>query len=122
MADIDTVYSINSGEWRQINGALSVADRRGDSAIVEYRYTQNELEEMNLYLRAQATENIDLSYILRRNQLDDRNLEMTYGLIYHSQCWQVALQYTDSYDDRGLMCLFSLYGFGNVARVSSGFE
>ncbi|MCK9273704.1 MAG: LPS assembly protein LptD [Syntrophales bacterium] len=119
-ADIDTLFSVNSGEWRQINGALTMADRRGDSAVIQYRYTQNVLEELNVYLKAQATKRINLSYVLRRNQLDERDLETTYGVVYQKQCWQVALQYTNSYDDRGYMCVFSLYGLGNVGSFSGG--
>ncbi|PIP07256.1 MAG: hypothetical protein COX52_04455 [Syntrophobacterales bacterium CG23_combo_of_CG06-09_8_20_14_all_48_27] len=107
-------FSVNSGEWKQTNYDLHLNDRRGDTATVGYRYTQNSLEEINLSLKALITKSLDMTYVIRKNQLDGKYVERTYGLNYRRQCWNAELSYSDSENDRRFMMSFSLYGLGRV--------
>ena len=116
--DADARFNVYGGEWEQINSTVYVSNPRGDSMTAEYRYTQDSVEEINLSLRAKATEVLDLRYGLRKNKLDDKTLETTYAMDYHRQCWSVEVSYTDSPDDRSVMLVFYLYGLGKVGRVS----
>jgi LPS-assembly protein len=128
--------SVNSGEWKKTNYDLNLSDWRGDSATVGYRYTrsspgeinpfvpmspfssyqytQSPLEEINLSLKAVVTKSFDLTYLLRRNELDKKTLENAYGLVYHKQCWGVEIKYSETENDRRYTVAFSLYGFGKV--------
>jgi LPS-assembly protein len=105
-------FDVNSGAWRQSNYDLSLSDQRGDSASAGYRYTRDVLEEINLSLKAVLTSSLSAIYVLRRNQLDGRNVESTYGLQYRKQCWNVEFNVSDRVDDRTVMVFFSLYGMG----------
>jgi LPS-assembly protein len=106
------ILSVNSGVWWQNNYDLALSDNRGDSAILGYRYTQNSLEEINLSLSAVLTSSLGATYVLRRNLLDRKTVESTYGLQYRKQCWNVAFNISDYEDDRTVMVFFSLYGLG----------
>ena len=86
---------MNSGNWRQNNYDLTLSDHRGDSASAGYRYTRDTLEEINLSLKAVLTSSLGATYLLRRNQLDRRTVESTYGLQYRKQCWNVELNVSD---------------------------
>ncbi len=116
--DADAQFNVNAGEWEGINSILDISDPRGDSLSAEYRYTQNSVEQVNLYLKAKATETLDLMYALRKDELGKKTLEATYALDYHRQCWSVEFSYTDSPDDRSFMVIFYLYGIGKVGRVT----
>ena len=105
-------FSVNSGQWKQTNYDLYLTDWRGDLATLGYRYTQNSVEEINLLLKVLVTKTMDMTYVMRKNQLDQRYVERTYGLNYRRQCWSVELSYSDSENDRRLMMSFSLYGLG----------
>lgn len=129
-------FSVNSGEWKKTNYDLNLSDLRGDSATLGYRYarssiggtnpfasispfysyqyTQSPLEEINLSLKAVVSKSFDLTYLLRRNELDRKTLENTYGLIYHKQCWGVEIKYSETESDKRYTVAFSLYGFGKV--------
>jgi len=117
--DADTNFNVNSGEWEGINSTFNISDLRGDSLTAEYRYTQDSVEEISLTFKGKATNHLDLMYILRKNELDNKTLETTYAIDYHKQCWSVELSYTDSPDDRSFMMIFSLYGLGKVGTVTA---
>jgi len=106
------IYSVNSGVWTQTNYDLAVSDNRGDSAILGYRYTQNSLEEVNLTLKAALNPSLDALYILRKNRLDNKIVESTYGIKYRKQCWIFEFNITDTSSDRAFMVYFSLLGLG----------
>ena len=105
-------YNVNSGGWRQNNYDLTLFDNKGDSASVGYRYTRDTLEEINLYLKAALTSSINAIYVLKRNQLDRKTVESTYGVQYRRQCWNVEFNVSDREDDRTVMVVFSLFGMG----------
>jgi LPS-assembly protein len=124
-------YSVSATTWSQANYDLSLSDARGDAAVLGYRYTQNSIEEINLNLKAVMTKAFDLTYNQRRNQLIQKDLEKSLGLIYHQQCWNVKLSYTEKLNttinlygvstegdklDRTYMVTLSLYGLGQVGN------
>jgi len=118
------IYNVSSGVWTQTNYDLAVSDNRGDSAIIGYRYTQKSLEEVNLTLKAAVTPSLDALYILRKNRLDNKIIESTYGIKYLKQCWIFEFNITDTPSDRVFMFYFSLLGLGRsggeVSRSKTG--
>ena len=129
-------YSVNSGGWNQANYDLNISDWRGDlvtlgyrnaKAVTDeidpsasitpfssYRYTQSALEEINISLKAMVTKTTSLVYVLRRNELDKKIMERTYGLVYSKQCWSIDIKYSETEDDKRYTVAFSLYGLGKV--------
>jgi len=112
-------YDTNDGEWKTVNHDLTVNDDRGDSATLGYRYTQDTLQEINLNLKAKLTRTFDFKYIQRRNEFDHKDLEKTFILDYHTQCWGVEFSYSDLDNDRRYMAVFYLYGLGKVGGVGA---
>ncbi|MCX5853986.1 MAG: LPS assembly protein LptD, partial [Deltaproteobacteria bacterium] len=134
-------YSVYINDWNQTNYDLNLNDSRGDTAIIgyrytkysldgintatsttpfsSYRYTQSPLQEINLYLKAAVTKSIDVIHILRRNELDKKTLESTFGLNYRKQCWSVDILFSESQTDRTFTVLFSIYGLGKAGSSAT---
>jgi len=106
------IYSTNTGHWTQTNYDLTLLDKRGDFVSVGYRYTRESLRELNLYLKASLTSSIDAIYISRRNLLDSKTIESTYGVKYRRQCWLFEVNMTTGEYDRTIMAYISLLGLG----------
>jgi LPS-assembly protein len=134
-------YSVYLNDWSQTNYDLNLNDSRGDTATIgyryarsmldeiipsgsitpfsPYRYTQSPLEEINLSLKAVIMKSLDITYLLRRNELDKKTLESTYGLNYRKQCWGVDILFSESQTDRSFTVLFSLYGLGKIGSSAT---
>ncbi|MEW6335411.1 MAG: LPS assembly protein LptD [Thermodesulfobacteriota bacterium] len=116
-------YSVNFGAWQASNYDLTVYDNRGDHLSVGYRnsqslghnFKQTVLEELNLYLKAAVTSSLDVMYVLRRNLLDQKTIESTYGIKYKRQCWSLELRVSALENDTIVMAYFSLLGLGGGA-------
>lgn len=124
-------YNIHATTWSQANYDLAISDARGDSVVLGYRYTQNAIEEINLYLKAVLTKSIDLTYHHRRNQLIDKDSEKKLAISYKRQCWNLQLSYAETLNtqinpsgistqgdiiDRTYMVTLYLYGLGSVGN------
>jgi LPS-assembly protein len=107
-------YDVNDSEWKQTNYDFNVSDVRGDAAAVEYRYTKDAIEEINFHLKAALTKAVDATYTYRKNMLNDRTVESTYGIRFRRQCWNLELSYSDSESDRNVMLGISLLGLGRL--------
>jgi LPS-assembly protein len=106
------IYSANTGHWTQTNYDLTLLDKRGDLASIGYRYTRESQRELNLYLKAKITSSVDAFHVLRRNLLDNKTIEETYGVRYQRQCWQFQVNVTKGENDRLVMAYISLLGLG----------
>lgn len=124
-------YNVNDTTWRQANYDLSLISPRGDTAVLGYRYTQGNIEEINAALKAVITKNLDLSYNHRRNQLLGKDFEKKFAINYRKQCWNIELSYAEKLNttinqagvstegdkiDRTFMMVLSLYGLGTVGK------
>lgn len=122
-------YDVHGRTWSQANYDMSLGNARGDSAVVGYRYTQNSIEEIHLYLKALLTKSLDLTYQHRRNQLIQKDSEKKLAIGYNKQCWKMELSYAETLNmtvnqygvsmqgdklDRTYMVTFYLYGLGAV--------
>jgi len=106
-------YNIYNG-WKQMNYDLNIKDWRGDMVTVGYRYTLDSIEEINVNLKAQITNNIAGNFVSRRDMFNSRTVENTVGLIYHSQCWSLGLDYTQTDTDSRFLLKISLAGLGKL--------
>jgi len=108
--------NVNSGRWEKSNYDLKMTDRRGDAAMIGYRFTADLLEEVNLSFRALVTQSLYLSYDLKRNLSDRQDINNAVGFNYHRQCWSIGLSYADAASDRTVVLSFSLNGLGEVGK------
>jgi lipopolysaccharide assembly outer membrane protein LptD (OstA) len=81
---------------------------------VGYRYTLDSIEEINVNLKAEITNNITGNFVSRRDMFNSRTVENTVGLIYHSQCWSLGLDYTQTDTDSRILLKISLAGLGKL--------
>jgi hypothetical protein len=117
------LYSVNYSDWSGSNYSLTINDNRGDHLSLGYLNTkslgyntkQTVLEEVNLYLKVAVTSSLDAMYVLRKNLLDRKTIESTYGIKYRKQCWSVELRVSSLENDTMVMAYFSLLGLGGGA-------
>ena len=105
-------YNTYSG-WKQMNYDLRLRDWRGDMLSLGYRYTVDEIEEINLNIKAVITGNIAATYELRRDERNSRTVESTVGLMYYSQCWGLGVDFSETDGDTRVMLKLSLFGLSN---------
>jgi len=110
------VFDVNSSDWTTMGHEIGLYDERGDAARVQYLYTQNSVEQVNLLLQAKVTKAIDLGYRLRRNLIEGDNLESTYYIAFRRQCWEIELGYSDERDDRSTQVRVNLLGLSQPTK------
>ncbi|HOD35616.1 MAG TPA: LPS assembly protein LptD [Syntrophales bacterium] len=110
------VFDVNSSDWTAMTHELGVYDERGDSARVQYLYTQNSVEQVNLLLQARVTRAVDLGYRLRQNLFEGDNLESTYYVAFRRQCWGIEFAYSDERDDRNVQVRLNLLGLSQPPK------
>ena len=84
-------YNVYDG-WTVTNYDMTISDKRGDSATLSYRYTRDSIEEIDAYFKAVITDKINATYVTRVDRLNSRNIENTFGLNYHKQCWLLGFE------------------------------
>lgn len=110
---VRNIYNVYDG-WKQTNYDLNVKDWRGDMMTVGYRYTSESIEEINFYLKAVITQNIDGTLISRHDLFNSKTIENTIGLFYHKQCWGMGFDLTETNDDVRFLFKVSLTGLSNL--------
>jgi len=103
-------YNVYDTNWSQANYDLGVNDRRGDRATVTYRYTRDSLEEVNLLLKAVITKGLDINFAFKRDLLNEKSIEQTYGFNFRRQCWHIGFSYGDRDNDKIYEFRFGIYG------------
>ncbi len=118
----DAEYSLIQDQIALYNGLATISDARGDSLSAEYRFSRDELEEINLYSRIRLGQWAELFGSYRYDLFNDIRVETEAGLTYWSKCWNVTFSVEDrnrSFDrtrDDELKFKFkiSLLGLGSV--------
>ena len=79
------------GNFDILDGLVKVKDLRNDALQVEYRFTKDQIRELNLYTKLKTIDPLYLYGGIRYNLLDRFWVEMDYGAIFQTQCWSVGL-------------------------------
>ncbi len=115
----DASRSPYSGHCETHNIALQLADSRNDELYVEHRYTYESNESLFTQLLVPLTESLTTYGEWERNLKDDRQLEVSAGLLYTTQCWALDLGYTKEYGSgKSLAFMIHLYGLGGLGQES----
>ncbi len=73
------------------NFLIITKDRRNDALQVQYRYTKDNIREINLGARIRTISPLYLFGSARYNLVDHWKVENIYGAEYQAQCWTLGL-------------------------------
>jgi LPS-assembly protein len=82
-------------EFDILDALIRIKDRREDTLQVEYRYTREKIEQLNLYAKVKTFQPLYLYGGIRYNLLDKWRVESSYGALYQSQCWSAGVLVED---------------------------
>jgi lipopolysaccharide assembly outer membrane protein LptD (OstA) len=91
----DAGFSPYDKKFEEFNFLITGKDRRNDAIQVEYRYTNDRVEEINLAARVKTIPPLHLFGSMRYNLIDHWKVENIYGLEYKAQCWSLGLVVED---------------------------
>jgi len=91
----DAEYSLIRDKIIVFDTLAYISDSRGDSLTFDYRYSEDELEQINLYSLIRLWERADLFASYRYDLLNDLRVETEGGLTYRAQCWNVTFSVED---------------------------
>ncbi len=91
----DTEFNPYRGNFDHLNGLLRMKDQRNDAVQVQYRYTKDNIQEVNLYTRLRTIPPLYVYGAIYYNVLDRMRVESIYGAEYQTQCWTLGLTVED---------------------------
>jgi LPS-assembly protein len=91
----DAGFSPYDKKFEEFNFLITGKDRRNDAIQVEYRYTNDRIEEINLAARVRTIRPLHLFGSMRYNLVDHWKVENVYGLEYKGQCWTLGVAVED---------------------------
>ena len=78
-------------DFNILNGLFKVKDLRDDTIQVEYRFTKDNIQELNVFTKFRTIDSLFLYGGIRYNLLDKFWVETDYGAVYQSQCFSLGL-------------------------------
>jgi LPS-assembly protein len=122
----DAEFSPYRGDFEILNALVNLKDRRNDAVQIEYRYTKDNIKEVNLYTRIKTINPLYLYGAIRYNLLEKWRVENIYGAEYQGQCWTLGVAIEDrnrSPDgtqgkETKFQIYFNLLGIGSVGQKS----
>ena len=116
--------------FNALNGLAKIKDRRDDALQVEYRFTQDKIQQLNFYTKVKTIDPLYLYGSVRYNLLQKWRVENAYGVLYQAQCWTLGLlvedinQSPDGTQKKELkveayVTLLGLGSLGHIPRVMS---
>jgi LPS-assembly protein len=123
----DGEFNTYRGDFDILNALVNVQDRRSDSIQAEYRYTKDNIHEINLYTRVKTITPLYLYGAIRYNLLEKMRVENIYGAEYQGQCWTLGLTVEDrnrspdgtQEKELRFQVYFSLLGIGSYGLKSA---
>jgi LPS-assembly protein len=116
----DLQYNIYEHYLDGFNVFAALSDRRGDSLGLEYRYSRDEAENINVNLKVRILDSLDLFYTYRYNIFEKRRIDSIYGLDFRSKCWGIRFSVEDKKgtarveDEISFRIQVTLTGMGSV--------
>ena len=86
----DAGFSPYRSQFDTLNALVNVKDRRNDALQVQYRFTRDNIKELNLDIRVVTVPSIYLFGSIHYNLLEKTRVESIYGAQYQAQCWLLS--------------------------------
>jgi len=110
-SDIEAELWVNPSKYVDVRGDLqynpyrqhldgfnvftALSDRRGDALGLEYRYSRDEVENINATLKVRILNSLDLFSTHSYNIFGKRRVFSVYGLDFRSKCWGIRFSIED---------------------------
>ena len=116
----DAEWSPYDDEYKTYNAILILCDRRGDKALVDYRYTRENgsgepgTRSILTNVLLKLFDPVSLYWEHERNLMDDQDVKSVIGFKYEPQCWSLDFSFTydRAMDEQEYFVGVSLYGLG----------
>ncbi|UCD70777.1 MAG: LPS-assembly protein LptD [Syntrophobacterales bacterium] len=116
----DLQYNTYKHHLGGFNVSAALSDRRGDALNLEYRYSRNEVDNIDVNFNVKILDSMDLFYNWNYNILENRRIFSIYGLDFRAQCWEIRFSVEDKKgdarveDEIDFKILVTLTGVGSV--------
>ena len=78
-------------DFNILNGLIKVKDLRDDTIQAEYRFTKDNIKELNVFTKFRTIDSLFMYWGIRYNLQDKFWVETDYGAVYQSQCFSLGL-------------------------------
>lgn len=110
----ETEWNHDSGHFSTFNAYCKIRNSRRDHFMIDYRYTRNKNQTVNIDFKTAVTSTISVFGNYERNIEDSEDIEKKFGCLYRAQCWAFELFYKDKDDDRNIGFMVNLKGLGEI--------
>ncbi|RLB26847.1 MAG: hypothetical protein DRG87_12450, partial [Deltaproteobacteria bacterium] len=91
---------------------------REDTYSIDYVYSRDSTKQLNYEIAINLLYGLSVGAEGMRDLIEKHDIEDTYWIEYHSQCWGIRLLYEDLDEDKRIMLNFSLLGFGRIGTFT----
>jgi lipopolysaccharide assembly outer membrane protein LptD (OstA) len=84
-------FNPTQGDFNVLNGLIKVKDLRDDTIQAEYRFTKDNIKELNVFTKFRTIDSLFMYWGIRYNLQDKFWVETDYGAVYQSQCFSLGL-------------------------------
>ncbi|MBW2180743.1 MAG: LPS assembly protein LptD [Deltaproteobacteria bacterium] len=112
----DTEWCQYDNEILTGNIGIGIEDKRNDELYVEYRYDRDNIESFYTELTLRITDALSVYNEYERNILDNRSVQLSFGVLYEAQCWSLDIGFTREEDNNKVAALVNLYGLGGFGK------
>jgi LPS-assembly protein len=114
--DGDVLWSPYDGEFKGYNALLALGNDRGDSALVDYRYTQDSIRSVSTRVNVKLLDPFSTYWQYERDLEEGQDIELVVGFKYEPQCWSFNVSYTHDWtiDSQEFFVEISLHGLGKI--------
>jgi LPS-assembly protein len=120
----DAEFNPYRGNFETLNALIRVKDQRDDAVLAQYRFTRNNIQEVNFLARVRTIKPLYVYGATYYNLLEKRLVETVYGAEYQAQCWTLGVTVEDingspdgtQKKELRFQVYFNLLGIGSVGH------
>jgi LPS-assembly protein len=114
--DGDVQWSPYDGEFKSYNSLLALCNNRGDSAVIDYRYTRDLTRSISTQVHVTLLDPFSAYWEYEQDLKNGQQVETVVGFRYEPQCWSFDVRYTrdKTIDSREFFFQISLHGLGKA--------
>ncbi len=105
-------WSPYTGQMNSQSYNLTLIDKKGNRAYVEYLAFGDQYQQINANLSWKINPIWSASFLTRYSLDQNKNFETNVGVSYNQQCWGVKLYYSDTPGNQQIILSLSLKGLG----------
>jgi LPS-assembly protein len=114
--DGDVLWSPYDGQFKSYNTLLALGNDRGDSAVIDYRYTRDSTRSISTRVNVKLLDPFSTYWQYERDLEEGQDIELVVGFKYEPQCWSFNVSYTHDWtiDSKEFFFEISLHGLGKI--------